>query len=143
MLTIRQIVFRMEYVMLTENQIRDFRKKLDKRLFELREEVRLELLNTEDQTYIELAGQVHDTGEASVADLLVDLQFSEIDRHIIEMRDIDASFLRMSSANYGVCIDCKLSIAVDRLQAYITAKRCHRCQVNHEHNFAGRTGPSM
>ena len=129
--------------MLTENKIRDFKKELDERLFELREEVRLELLNTEDQTYIKLAGQVHDTAEASVADLLVDLQFSDIDRHIIEIRDIDATFLRMSSGNYGVCIDCKLSIAVDRLQAYLTAKRCHRCQVNHEHNFAGKSGPSM
>ena len=129
--------------MLTENQIRDFKKKLDDRLFELREEVRVELLSSEDQTYIKLAGQVHDIGEASVADLLVDLQFTDIDRHVHEIRDIDATFLRMSSGIFGVCNDCGLSIVVDRLQAYPTAKRCLRCQVSHEHNYVNKSGPSM
>lgn len=129
--------------MLTKKQIHDFKKKLDDRLTELREEVRRELLNSEDQTYIELAGLVHDIGEASVADLLVDLQFAEIQRHIQEIRDIDATFSRMSAGNFAVCIDCAAPIAVKRLQAYPTAKRCHRCQVNHERIYARDSGPSM
>ena len=57
--------------MLTETQISNFKKILNDRFFEVREEIRLELLNSDDQTYIELAGQVHDTAEASVADLLL------------------------------------------------------------------------
>jgi RNA polymerase-binding transcription factor DksA len=130
------MVFGQEYDMLTENQIYDFKKTLDDRLLELREDVRLELLQTEDQSYIELAGKVHDIGEASVADLLVDLQLADIDRHINEIRDIDAAFLRIAARNYGVCTDCQVSIDVNRLQAYPTAKRCHRCQVNHEHHYA-------
>ena len=64
--------------MLTGKQIRDFKKTLDDRFFEVREEIRIELLRTDDQSYIELAGKVHDIGEASVADLLVDLQLSDI-----------------------------------------------------------------
>ena len=129
--------------MLNRNQIRDLKKTLDNRFFDLREEIRLELIKTDDQTYIELAGQVHDTAEASVADLLVDLQLADIDRHIQETRDIDAALLRISTGNYGVCNDCTTSIAIERLQAYPTAKRCHRCQVNHEHVYARTKGPSM
>ncbi len=129
--------------MLNKYQIRDLKKTLDDRFFDLREEVRLELLETENQTYIALAGRVHDIGEASVADLLVDLQLADIDRHIQEIRDIDAAQLRMSAGSYGVCSDCKSSIAIKRLQAYPTAKRCHRCQDNHEHTYAVTMGPSM
>ena len=129
--------------MLTKNQIRDFKKTLDDRFFELREEIRLELLKTDDQSYIELAGQVHDIGEASVADLLVDLQLSDIDRHIQEIRDIDVALLRIAGGSFGICDDCRTPISVERLQAYQTAKRCHRCQVNHEHCYAGDTPSSM
>ncbi|MDH3902603.1 MAG: TraR/DksA family transcriptional regulator [Xanthomonadales bacterium] len=124
-------------------QVRDFKKILDDRFFELREEIRLELLKADDQSYIELAGKVHDVGEASVADLLVDLQLSDIDRHIQEIRDIDVALLRIASSDFGICVDCKLGISFDRLQAYPTAKRCHRCQVNHEHCYAGKIPPSM
>ena len=129
--------------MLTTNQIRDFKKMLDERFFEVREEVRLELLESDNQTYIKLAGQVHDIGEASVADLLVDLQLADIDRHINEIRDIDAALMRIAAGTYGVCSHCKTTISVDRLGAYTTAKRCHRCQVDHEHNYAGNSGSTL
>lgn len=129
--------------MLTETQISNFKKILNDRFFEVREEIRLELLNSDDQTYIELAGQVHDTAEASVADLLVDLQLADIDRHVREIRDIDAALLRIAAGRYGVCNDCERSVTVERLHAYPTAKRCYQCQVNHEHCYAGSSGPSM
>jgi len=122
--------------MLTKTEISNFKKKLDERFFELCEEIRLELLQSEDQSYIDLAGKVHDTGDASVADLLVDLQLAEIDRHIQEIRDIDAALLRIAAGNFGVCDDCRSDIAAERLQAWPTARRCRRCQVNHEHCYA-------
>lgn len=129
--------------MLTANQIRDFKKVLDERFFEVREEIRHELLESDDQTYIKLAGRVHDIGEASVADLLVDLQLADIDRHIMEVRDIDAALMRIAAGKYGVCSHCDTSIAVERLNAYPTAKRCHRCQVDHEHNYVGNSGTTL
>jgi RNA polymerase-binding transcription factor DksA len=129
--------------MLTNNQIHDFKKKLDDRCFELREVIRLELLESDDQHYIDLAGKVHDRGEASVADLLVDLQLASVDRHIQEIRDIDAALIRIAVGDYGACIDCESSIAVDRLEAYPTAKRCQTCQVEYERLHAGGSGPSL
>ncbi len=129
--------------MLTKNQIRDFKTLLDKRFLELREEIRDELLESDDQTYIELAGLVHDIGEASVADLLVDIQLADIDRHINEIRDIDAALLRIAAGDYGACTDCGDSIAIDRLQAWPTARRCHRCQVKQEHDYASSKRSSL
>ena len=129
--------------MLTPNQLHDFKKKLDDRFFELRENIRLELLDSEDQHFIDLAGQVHDTGDASVADLLVDLQLASVDRHVEEIRDIDAALMRVAAGNYGVCIDCKVSIDVDRLKAYPTAKRCKPCQAGYEKLHALGNMPSL
>jgi RNA polymerase-binding protein DksA len=129
--------------MLTGNQIHDFKKKLDDRFYELWEEIRLDLLKSDDQHYIELAGRVHDRGDESVADLLVDLQLASIDRHVQEIRDIDAALMRIAAGNYGMCIDCESSIAVDRLEAWPTAKRCQPCQVEYERLHVGGSGPSL
>ncbi len=129
--------------MLTDNQKHDFKMKLDDRFYELREEIRLELVKSDDQTHIDLAGRVHDRGDESVANLLVDLQLASIDRHVQEIRDIDAALMRVAAGNYGVCNDCEDSIAVDRLEVYPTAKRCQPCQVVYERLHAGGSGPSL
>ncbi|MGA9573376.1 MAG: TraR/DksA C4-type zinc finger protein [Lysobacterales bacterium] len=129
--------------MLNENQVHEFKKILDRRYFELCEEVRLELISTEDQYYIDLAGQVHDSGEASVADLLVDLNLAEIDRHIRDIRAVEEALMRIKAGTYDICDDCKATISTERLQASPAATRCHRCQVNHEHTYAGDKRPSM
>ena len=123
--------------MLTEKQIVGCKRKLDDRFYELREEIRLELLESDNQTYIDLAGRVHDLGEASVADLLVDLQLADIDRHIQEIREIDAAMMRIATDNYGICTDCRSFIGIDRLQAYPTAQRCQPCQAEYERLYAG------
>lgn len=129
--------------MLTNDQIHDFKKILDDRFFELREEIRLELLESDDQHYIDLAGQVHDRGDASVADLLVDLQLASLDRHTEEIRDIDVALMRIVAGNYGVCINCEVSIEADRLKAYPTAKRCQPCQARYENFHVGGETPSL
>lgn len=129
--------------MLTENQIKDLTKQLDDRFAELQEEIRFELLKSDDQHYIDLAGRVRDRGEESVADLLVDLQLASVDRHVQEIRDIDAAVIRIAGGRYGECVDCESPIAVDRLKAYPTAKRCQPCQVEYERLHARRSGPSL
>ncbi len=129
--------------MLSAAQVNGFKKKLKDRFFELREEIRLELLDSDEQHYIDLAGQVSDSGEKSVANLLVDLGLASLDRHIEEIRDIDAAISRVSAGNYGVCIDCEDDIDVDRLNVHPTAKRCRPCQVRYEHGYAARSRPSL
>ena len=124
--------------MMTESQLRDFRTRLKERFCELREEIRLELLRSDDQHFIDLAGQVHDLEDESVANLLVDLDLAVLDMHIEEIREIDQSLIRIAEGGYGVCLDCEGDIEVERLLAYLTAKRCAQCQQSYEHGHAGQ-----
>lgn len=129
--------------MLNRDQINAFRETLKLRFRELREEIRQALLQSDEQSYIELAGRVHDMEEASVADLLVDVSLADIDRHVEEIRDIDAALGRIATGTYGVCSDCGEGIEVARLEAYPTAKRCRPCQVIQESRQTAPRGGSL
>lgn len=129
--------------MLTQHRINDFREVLQRRFLEVREAIRQALLQADQQSYIELAGRVHDMDDASVADLLVDVSLADIDRHIAEIRDIDASLRRIATGRYGVCTECGEAIDVARLEAYPTAKRCRPCQASHESRSTVARGSSL
>ena len=128
---------------LTAKQVADLRQSLKNRFYELREEVRQELLKTDDEHFIDFAGRVHDLEEESVANLLVDLNLADIDRHIEEIRDIDAALIRIAERNYGICTDCDVPILAERLMAQPTASRCLRCQSLHEKTYATPGVPSL
>jgi len=127
---------------LTTDDRRHFRQKLEARKRELLDETRDILLQQEDQHFTDLAGKVHDIEEESVADLLVDLNLADVDRHIDELYEIEDALRRLEQGTYGECIDCSTAIESARLDAYPTARRCHRCQERHEQTHAG-TRPSL
>jgi DnaK suppressor protein len=127
----------------TTKQLSELRAMLVERHLALRELIRQELLSSDEEHYIDLAGQVHDLEEESVADLLIDLGLAVIDMHISEIRDIEAALRRINVGAYGVCVDCDDDIEVARLRAYPTAKRCLPCQENYERNHAGNQTPTM
>ena len=117
---------------------------LDKRYASLLEEVRGELEKTENTQYIELIGRAPaDIGDQSVGDTLADLNLAVIDRHIVELRDIEATRARMRDRRFGICIACGRDIAFDRLRAYPTAKRCFACQRQHERTYAKHETPTL
>ena len=130
-------------VQLTNHQINEFKMKLNDRFMELRREISAELLHTDEERYIDLAGQVHDSGEVALADLLVDIELASIDRHVQEIRDIDAALMRIAVGNYGNCCDCEEPIAIERLTAYPTARRCIACQQAHDRTFAHGEQPKL
>jgi len=109
---------------------------LDKRYTELREEIRQALLRSDEEHFIDLAGQVRDLEDESLADLLVDLGLELIDMHLAEVREVEAALGRISSGTYGDCMDCGGEIEADRLRAYPTARRCWDCQSAYEKNHA-------
>jgi DnaK suppressor protein len=129
--------------MLKTAQLHEFREILDTRYEELRAEIRQDLLETEEQHFIDLAGQVRDLEEQSVADLLVDIDLELIDRHVDEARDIEAALARIENGSYGECPDCGEDIPAARLRAFPTAKRCRPCQERYEHTHAGNQTPSL
>lgn len=119
---------------LSQQQVSEFKRQLEQRFRQLREEIRQELLKSDDEQYVALAGRVHDAGEESTADLLADVNLAIIDRHINEIREIDAALMRIAKGTFGVCVDCEADIAYERLRAYATAMRCHDCQARYEHS---------
>ena len=129
--------------MLSEQQKTAFIKQLKQRFMALREEISRELIKSDNEHYIDLAGKVHDLEEASVADLLADLQLATIDRGVNEIRDIDAALLRIAQGSFGICTDCDEPIDLKRLQALPTAKRCQRCQTMYEKTHLPGRHPSI
>lgn len=120
-----------------------FERKLRERANQLRGEIRDTLLRADAEQYGRLAGEVHDAHEEAIADLLVDVNLAEIDRDVQELRDIEGALGRIRAGTYGVCIKCQEPINPQRLEAYPTAKRCLRCQQEHERARAAANPPSL
>jgi len=109
----------------------------------LREEVRQDLLKSDDDRATLLADRVRDLEDESLADLITDLDLAETDRDLEELQDVEAALGRIAQGGYGVCIKCGGTIPVERLEAYPTAKRCHACQSMYEKTYAGKASPSL
>jgi RNA polymerase-binding protein DksA len=129
---------------LMQNQLAELVRSLEKRYESLLEEVRDELERSENQQYVELLGRTPaDSGDESVADALADLNLGLIDRHIRELRDIEAARARIGDGSFGSCIDCAAEIGFERLVAYPTAKRCLACQRQRERTHAHEGTPTL
>lgn len=128
---------------LNDAQRANFRNRLRQRLVESREEVRLTLLRSDDEQYQELAGGVHDVADQSLADLLVDVNLADIDRHIDEIRAIEAALLRIGRGGYGTCVDCEGEVGIARLIAEPTALRCTTCQTVYERTHVQPGHPTL
>ncbi|MFO1351753.1 MAG: TraR/DksA C4-type zinc finger protein [Gammaproteobacteria bacterium] len=128
---------------LKSQAIMGLKRRLQQRATELKKQIQQELLASNDQRFIDLAGQVHDVEEEAFADLLVDLNLASIDRHVLELQEIDAALKRMAANEYGLCTDCGQSIAARRLEAYPASQRCISCQTAHEKQQASNGQPSL
>lgn len=129
---------------LSEKQLQNFTQRLRDRREELREIIHRELANSKQEDFTELAGMVHDAGDESFAELLRGINIATRTRELEEIRDVEASLERIKNGIYGTCIECNDKIALDRLEAYPTAKRCINCQSRHENRRGGRDAtPSL
>jgi DnaK suppressor protein len=79
-----------------------------------------------------------DLGDVSIADANRDLDFSEAERDADEVRAIQAVLRRIEEGGYGVCVQCGIDIAPQRLAAQPLALRCLECQRAFEHAAALR-----
>lgn len=120
---------------LNAEDLEALREQLSARRAELLAEIREEMRASENQQYVEMAGQVHDEAEAAVATLLSDVNLASVERHHAEIEAIEAALQRMERGTYGVCVDCEEAIPVARLRAYPTAQRCIADQERYEHLY--------
>lgn len=117
---------------LSKDQLAHFEDRLRSRRQTLTGEIDDRTGRVRDRTFSELAGAAPDAGDASVADLMTDLDNAEISRDLDELRDLDDALTRVADGSYGDCIDCGGEISPQRLEAVPTAHRCIGCQSIHE-----------
>ncbi|MBX5461147.1 MAG: TraR/DksA C4-type zinc finger protein [Steroidobacteraceae bacterium] len=120
-----------------------FRERLRARSRTLRAEIHDTLMRTDAEQFARIAGEVRDAEEASVANLLVDVNMAEITRDVEELRDIEGALKRIASGAYGICVKCGEPISRARLEAYPTAKRCFPCQRRYEQSRGSTAPPSL
>lgn len=125
---------------LSAEQVREFEALLRERHRELRRDIHQALIESEDSQFQDLAGRVHDPGEESVADLIIDLNIRQIDHQVQELYAVESALARMRNGTYGICAECGTNIQLDRLRAVPTATRCIDCQSRQEKEYVGGAG---
>jgi DnaK suppressor protein len=115
---------------LTDEKLRRLQNLLHEREQVLRSDITREVGIKDD--YADVASPIPDSGDASFADLSVDLGNASVARDLAELRAIEAARIRMEQDTYGECIDCGFDIPYERLEAQPTADRCAPCQEAYE-----------
>lgn len=69
-----------------------------------------------------------DGGDRAFLDLASELDLAIVERDVHELRDVEAAQERIAASTFGTCTDCGEVIAMARLHAFPSAKRCSPCQ---------------
>ena len=109
---------------LTDDQQQTLRQQLQTDYRQLRDTVHRELLALDNERYADLAGDVRDNGDASVADMLVDIDMELFGKHKNDLREIENALSALGSDDFGYCEDCGKPIPFERLEVQPTATRC-------------------
>lgn len=115
---------------LSTEQIAELKNILQEREKALREDIRREM-NLQDN-YADVASDLPDPGDASFADLSVDLGNAAVTRDLTELRAVQNAYTRMDNGTYGECANCGLDIPYERLKVQPMAERCAPCQQQRE-----------
>lgn len=128
---------------LTAAQKQEIAAALAARRAQLAAEIRSELERSGNEHFADLAGEVTDAGDASVADMLIDHDIAIVQRQVEELTQIEAAQKRVAEADYGDCEECGADIGVQRLLAVPHATRCIGCQGQHEKMYAHESTPKL
>ena len=128
---------------LTQSEINKIAAALEERHQILCGEIRDLLERSGHQHFADLAGEVADAGDASVADMLVDQDIAIVRRQVEELTEVEDAQKRLADADFGECAECGNDIGLARLLAVPHALRCVGCQGQHERMFAQETGPKL
>ena len=116
---------------------------LSERRANLTAEIRRELERAGHQHFADLAGEVADAGDASVADAMIDQDIAIVRRQVEELTQVEAAQKRVAEADFGECDECGAAIGLQRLLIVPHAIRCVICQEQHDKMFAHESTPKM
>lgn len=128
---------------LTSSQKQQIADALEHRRNELCAEIRSELERSGHEHFSDLAGEVSDAGDASVADMLIDHDIAVIKRQVEELTQVEQAQNSVNNADFGDCDECGAEIGLPRLLAMPHATRCVTCQGQHEKMYAHESTPKM
>jgi RNA polymerase-binding transcription factor len=128
---------------LTEQQTQELDHMISRRRSALIAELRDDARKARAERFGEVAGEVPDSGDESVAALIADLDQADWSRDLDELRGLEAAHERIESGGYGICVDCGRDIGFERLRVTPAAIRCIDCQTRHEKTFAGPGAPTL
>ncbi|WP_019140814.1 TraR/DksA family transcriptional regulator [Noviherbaspirillum massiliense] len=127
---------------LTQEQLNHLEQLLTEREQALRTDLNRE--SDVKDSFVEVATEIPDPGDASFANLSIDLGNAAITRDVAELRAIDGARARMANGTYGNCVNCEAEIPYERLEAQPTAERCAPCQEAYEKTHTdGHRGASI
>ena len=106
--------------------------RLRHRYEEIWTDIRRELGKHDEQRYQDLVQGAGDPEDDATANLLVDLNLSELDRDVEELRAVQAALARLRRGEYGRCQNCGREIPRPRLEALPQAALCIDCQTRAE-----------
>jgi DnaK suppressor protein len=78
-----------------------------------------------------------------VADLPTGLEIASVERDLAELRETLQAIDRLKTKDYGICPDCRGTIALSRLRANPAARRCVTCQERAEDARGGARPSSL
>lgn len=128
---------------LSRQQTEEWKRFVESRCVALGDEIRADALRARDASAGTLAGGHMDSGDAAVADQIVDLGNAELSRDLRELRELEAARARLDAGSFGQCIDCHEEIEYSRLRAQPAALRCVDCQRTYESTHAHPATPRL
>lgn len=128
---------------LTHAEKQQIQHALTERHRQLVGEIRVELERSGHQHFADLAGEVADVGDASVADAMMDQDIAVVRRQVEELTQVEFAQKRSADDDFGACVDCDAAIGVARLLAVPHATRCVACQEQHDRTHAHESTPKM
>ncbi len=128
---------------LTRQQQDELKHIMESRCLALADEIRAGASRARDESADTLASGHLDSGDAAVADQIVDLDNAELLRDVRELRELEAAQARLGAGSFGQCIDCQKEIGYPRLRAQPAAVRCVECQRTYESTHAHPATPKL
>jgi DnaK suppressor protein len=129
---------------LSESELEAIRAALQARREALIKQVRSALEESGETQYTELLGRASgDSSDEALAISLGDLSAARLGHELRQLRELEDARTRMSSDDFGLCVDCGAPIPAARLTANPAAIRCVDCQERYEKTHAGQAHGSM
>jgi len=127
---------------LKSTEVVAIKRALEKFEDKVRDAMRMALVESRRESTV-AAGEVHDLGDESVADELMELNSALAERHGREILRIERARQRIADGDINACTECAGDIGVQRLLANPVAERCISCEARLERSHAHAAMPRM